>query len=133
MHRRYRLLILIPVYGLIIGCLLPRPWWEKELEAWVGASVEELEDSWGPPRRSIIGKSGRPVMVYESTTFRDPQDDRLRDPSQMVSDTQPSSQPQIDELDCSMFFEVENDIIVEARGDGAGCQVIPRPGLSPRS
>lgn len=133
MYRSHRLLALTAIYALIAGCLSPRPWWERELEAWVGASIAELEESWGPPRRTIIGESGRPVMVYESTVIRDPRDDRLRDPSQMVSDMPPSSAPQVDELDCSMFFEVEGETVVATRYDGSGCQVIPRPGLSPGS
>ena len=133
MPPRYRQIVPLVVYGLIAGCLVPRPWWERELKAWIGAPVQELETTWGAPRRTIIGESGRPVMVYESTTVINPVEDRLRDPSQMVSDSPPSSAPQIDELDCSMYFEIEDDIVVDARYDGAGCQVIPRPGVSPRS
>jgi hypothetical protein len=128
-----RLLIVIVVYALIAGCLTPRPWWERELEAWVGADVKELQAAWGPPRRNVIGESGRPVMVYESHTVIDRGQDTLRDPSRIVSDTPPSRAGAIEDFDCTMEFEIENDRVVETRYDGAGCQVIPRPGHSPGS
>lgn len=118
---------------LLGGCLSARPWYEKELKAWEGAPVSELENNWGPPRRTIIGKSGRPVMVYESTVIRDEQEDVKRDPNQLLSDRPPSARPQVDELDCSMYFEIENDVVVGVRYEGAGCTVIPRPGKSPGS
>ena len=126
-------LFLLPCCLLLGACLSARPWYEKELKAWEGAPVSELESNWGPPRRTIIGKSGRPVMVYESTTIRDQQQDIKRDPNQLLSDMPPSARPDVDELDCSMYFEVDNDVIVSVRHEGAGCQVVPRPGVSPGS
>ena len=128
-----RLLTVIVGYALIAGCLSPRPWWEPELEAWVGASVEELQSAWGPPIRNEIGESGLPVMVYESHTVIDRGKDTLRDPSRIVSDTPPSRAGAIEDFDCTMYFEIENDRVIETRYDGAGCQVIPRPGHSPGS
>lgn len=128
-----RPLIVIIGYALIAGCLSPRPWWEPELEAWVGADVQELQASWGPPRRNVIGESGRPVMVYESHTVIDRGQETLRDPSRIVSDSPPARAGSIEDFDCTMYFEIENDVVVETRYDGAGCQVIPRPGHSPGS
>ena len=128
-----RPLAILVVYAVLAGCLSPTPWWEKELDAWVGADAQELETVWGPPVRTIIGKSGRPVMVYESHTVVDQRQDRLRDPSRMVAADAPASGRAVEDLDCQMEFELENDRIVETRYEGAGCQVIPRPGRSPRS
>jgi hypothetical protein len=118
---------------LLTACLSARPWYEKELKAWIGAPVSELENAWGPPTRTIIGKSGLPEMVYQSTTYRDDQEDVKRDPNLLLSDRPPSPRPQIDELECDMRFRIENDIVVGVSHDGAGCQVVPRPGKSPRS
>jgi hypothetical protein len=98
-----RLPVALLAYLVIAGCLSPRPWWERELNAWVGADAQELESVWGPPTRTIIGDSGRPVLVYESHSQIDPRQDTLRDQ------------------------------VVDTRYDGAGCKVIPRPGVSPRS
>lgn len=126
-------LFIVPCCLLLGACLSARPWYEKELKAWEGAPVSELESLWGPPRRTIIGKSGRPVMVYESTVIRDQQQDIKRDPNQLLSDMPPSARPDVDELDCAMYFEVEDDVVVDVRHEGAGCQVVPRPGVSPRS
>ena len=50
-----------------------------------------------------------------------------------VSDTPPSRAGAIEDFDCTMYFEIENDRVIESRYDGAGCQVIPRPGHSPGS
>jgi hypothetical protein len=88
---------------------------------------------WGPPKRSIVGKSGHQVMVYESHTTIDLREEALRDPSKMVSDQVPDPARSIEDFDCQMYFEVGNDKIVNAWYEGAGCQVIPRPSKSPGS
>ena len=86
-----RLLIVILVYALISGCLSPRPW------------------CWGPPVRNVIGDSGRPVMIYESHTVIDRGKETLRDPSQIVSDTPPARGGAVEDFDCTMYFEIDND------------------------
>lgn len=131
--RILRLFVTAAIYGALAGCLSPTPWWEKELNAWVGADAQEVERLWGPPARTIVGKSGRPVMVYESHTTIDRRKDTLRDPSRMVSADAPDPGAAIEDFDCQMYFELENDQVVAVSHEGAGCQVIPRPGKSPRS
>ncbi len=121
----------ISAYLVITGCLSPTPWWEKDLRTWIGADAQELETVWGPPARAIVGKSGHPVMVYESHTTINLQEEALRDPSKMVSDRMPDPGTRIEDLDCEMYFELENDKVVDVWFDGAGCQVIPRPTRSP--
>ncbi len=128
---RLPLAIVVSAYVVIAGCLVPTPWWEKDLKTWVGADAQELETVWGPPVRSIVSKSGHPVMVYESHTTINRREEALRDPSKMVSDQAPSPANQVDDYDCQMYFEVQDDKIVDAWYDGAGCQVIPRPTRSP--
>lgn len=123
----------VSTYLVIAGCLAPIPWWEKDLKTWIGADSQELESVWGPPVRSIVGKSGNPVMVYESHTTINLKEETLRDPSKMVSEQPPSPGPQVEDYDCQMFFEVKDEKIVNAWYEGAGCQVIPRPGKSPGS
>jgi len=125
--------VLFSLYAGLAGCLSPIPWWEKELNAWVGADATELEAAWGPPVRTIVGSSGRPVLVYESHTTIDAREETLRDPSRMVSEQVPGPANPVEDFDCQMYFELENDRVVEVRYDGAGCQVISRPGHSPRS
>jgi len=120
-------------YIVIAGCLAPTPWWEKDLRTWVGADDQELESVWGPPVRTIVGKSGNPVMVYESHTTINLREETLRDPSKMVSEQPPAPGPQVEDYDCQMFFEVQDEKIVNAWYEGAGCQVIPRPTRSPGS
>ena len=112
--------------ALLSGCLAPRPWWEPEMEAWVGASTEELESAWGPPRRTILSDAGRPIYVYESHTTVDRREDVLRDPNQVISDSPPQRLDRFQEFECLMFFEIENDTIVEASWEGAGCEVVSR-------
>ena len=125
--------VVLMAYQAIAGCLSPRPWWERELNAWVGADAQQLESVWGPPTRTIIGDSGRPVLVYESHSQIDPRQDTLRDPSRMVATDAPAPTRSVEDLDCMMYFELDDDRVVETRYDGAGCKVIPRPGVSPRS
>ena len=127
------LCIVFAAYLVLAGCLSPVPWWEKELNAWVGADAQEVERVWGPPARTIVGKSGRPVMVYESHTTINRREETLRDPSRMVSADAPDPGSPIEDFDCQMYFELEDDQVVAVSYEGAGCQVIPRPGLSPRS
>ena len=109
------------------GCLAPTPWWAEALEEWEGASVETLQAAWGPPRRTIVGASGNPVHVYESHTTRDHREEILRDPDSIVTEDRfPPPGQRYDELDCIMFFEVSAGTVVDARYEGAGCQVVPR-------
>jgi len=111
---------------LLSGCLSPRPWWETELNAWIGASADELESVWGPPRRSILSEDGRPLLVYESHSTVDRREDVLRDPNQVISTDPPQRMDRFSEFDCMMFFEIENDTVIDATYDGAGCEVISR-------
>jgi hypothetical protein len=120
------LCIVFAAYLVLAGCLSPIPWWEKELNAWVGADAQEVERVWGPPARTIVGKSGRPVTINR-------REETLRDPSRMVSADAPDPGSPIEDFDCQMYFELEDDQVVAVSYEGAGCQVIPRPGLSPRS
>ena len=129
---RRPLSLVLPVYILIAGCLAPTPWWEKDLRTWIGADAQEVETVWGPPVRSVVSKSGHPVMVYESHTTINLREESMRDPSSMVSDKPPSPTVRVEDYDCQMFFEVENDKVVNAWYEGAGCQVIPRPTKSSR-
>ena len=126
MIKKFSLVAIIAVYALSSGCLTPRPWWDKEMKKWDGAPVEELENAWGPPRRTIIGDDNNPVFVYESHTVIDTQDETLRDPSQRVSDQIPGPAPRIEEMDCIMYFEIVNDVVAKTWYEGAGCQVVIR-------
>ncbi len=126
MLKKFSIAIVVTVYALSSACLSPRPWWDREMENWIGAPVEEFEAAWGPPLRTIIGDNDNPVYVYESHIVRDSMDDKLRDPSQRVSDQIPGAAPQVEEFDCTMYFEIANNVVADAWHDGAGCQVVIR-------
>ena len=126
MIKNFSIAFVIAVYALSSACLTPRPWWDREIKKWVGAPVEELENAWGPPLRTIIGDDNNPVYVYESHTVIDAQDETLRDPSQRVSDQIPGAAPRIEEMDCIMYFEIVDDVVAKTWFDGAGCQVVIR-------
>ena len=110
----------------LAGCLAPKPWWEPEMKAWVGAGTEELEDAWGPPRRTILSDAGRPIYVYESHSTMDRREDVLRDPNRVISDDPPQRLDRFEEFECLMFFEIDDGIIVDATYEGAGCEVVSR-------
>jgi hypothetical protein len=109
------------------ACLGPRPWWEQELAAWEGASAAELMEAWGPPDRTESAPDGEPTLVYESVVRRDFDEDALRDPSSRVTrESTESDYEPVDTLECSMYFEVHDRVVVKTWYDGAGCQVVPR-------
>ncbi|MEJ2515352.1 MAG: hypothetical protein P8080_12315 [Gammaproteobacteria bacterium] len=112
---------------LATACLGPRPWWEKELAAWEGASVSELMDAWGPPNRTVTGDDGQPVLVYDSTVAMDRRQDIMVDPDKALGrDAPDQGRDFIQDLDCSMYFEIENEVVAATRYEGAGCQVVSR-------
>lgn len=127
MTRISRLGILAAGTALLGGCLAPKPWWDTEMQAWVGASATELEEAWGPPRRTILSEAGRPIYVYESHTTIDRREDVLRDPNRVISaDNPPERMERFQDFDCLMFFEIGDDTVVEASWEGAGCEVVSR-------
>jgi hypothetical protein len=126
MTRILRLGTLTLSAALLTGCLSPTPWWAKEMKAWKGASVEELEAAWGSPRRTIPGDSGRIVYVYESHTMVDRREDVLRDPNRVISDDPPERLERFQEFDCLMKFEIADDVVVDTSYEGAGCEVVSR-------
>ena len=73
----------------VTACFAPRPWWERELKAWEGASVEEIMDAWGPPVRTITDKDGRPTLVYESFSVIDESDEQLLNPNIVLQEDRP--------------------------------------------
>lgn len=122
-----RCLFALAVLALTAACLGPRPWWEKELEAWEGASVSELMAAWGSPDSTITDEMGRPTLVYRSTTTRDRREDILVDPGKALGRDLPGQGTDpIQTLECSMYFETENEVVVATRHEGAGCQVVSR-------
>lgn len=119
---------LIPAVALfIIACIGPRPWWEGELKAWEGATVEDLMDAWGPPDRSESAPGGELTLVYETSTRRDLSQEALLDPNlQVVRESTEAAYEGVDVLDCSMYFQVADDLVERTRYEGAGCQVVSR-------
>lgn len=122
-----RLLAVLALAGLCAACLGPRPWWDKELAAWQGASVSELMAAWGPPDRTITDEDGNPTLVYVSTTTVDRRQDVMADPGKALGKDVPDrGVAQVEDLECSMFFEVTDEVVTATRYDGAGCRVVPR-------
>jgi len=118
---------------LATACLGPRPWWDKDLKAWEGATVSEVMDAWGSPDSTITDDKGRPTFVYRSTTIVDRRQEALLDPNQALGKGIPDQglEP-VQDLECSMYLEFENDIVVDTNYEGAGCVVVPRKAATPR-
>lgn len=106
----------------ISACLAPRPWWDRELKSWEGATVEEVMDAWGPPVRTITDKEGRPTLVYESYSVIDTTDEELLNPNIILQEDRPI-RGNVDERECTMMLVTENEVIVDASSEGAGCAV----------
>jgi hypothetical protein len=118
-----RLLSVVVTSALLTSaCFAPRPWWERELKAWEGATLEQILDGWGPPVRTITDKDGRPTLVYESYSVIDTNDEQLLDPNIVLREDRPV-QRTVDERECTMLLVMENDVVVDTEARGAGCAV----------
>jgi hypothetical protein len=118
----------LPAVALLAAaCIGPRPWWAGELEAWQGAPVEELMAAWGSPDRSESGPGGELTLVYESSAHRDLSQEALLDPNlQVVRESTEAAYEGVEDLDCTMYFQIANDVVERTRYEGAGCQVVSR-------
>ncbi len=110
----------------VTACFAPRPWWERELDSWKGATVEEVLDAWGPPVRTITDKKGRPALVYESYSVIDQAEEEMLNPNIVLQEDRPPART-VDERECTMVLTTENEIVVETQARGAGCAVPRRP------
>ena len=110
----------------LTACLAPRPWWEKELNAWKGATTAEVMDAWGPPVRTITDKEGRPTLVYESFSVIDESDEELLNPNIVLQENRPVARS-VEERECTMLLITEGDVVVDTDARGAGCAVPRRP------
>jgi hypothetical protein len=106
----------------LTACLAPRPWWEKELNAWKGATTAEVMDAWGPPVRTITDKEGRPTLVYESFSVIDESDEELLNPNIVLQEDRPVARS-VEERECTMLLITEGDVVVDTDARGAGCAV----------
>ena len=106
----------------LTACLAPRPWWEKELNAWKGATTAEVMDAWGPPVRTITDKEGRPTLVYESFSVIDESDEELLNPNIVLQENRPVARS-VEERECTMLLITEGDVVVDTDARGAGCAV----------
>jgi len=114
--------------ALVGGCALSPPWWQAELREWQGAPVSELLDAWGPPVRMQSGGDQHAVLVYERTRELDYRIEALADPGAPLD---ASRGPQARQLpggpgECTLFFEIEDGTVTEARHEGGGCDIVPR-------
>ena len=87
----------------LTACLAPRPWWEKELNAWKGATTAEVMDAWGPPVRTITDKEGRPTLVYESFSVIDESDEELLNPNIVLQENRPVARS-VEDRECTVLL-----------------------------
>ncbi|NHA13879.1 hypothetical protein [Thioalkalivibrio sp. XN279] len=120
--------------ALLLTACAATPWWQQDLDAWVGASTSALLDAWGPPLRTVSEADGATVLVYERTRSLDPRIEQLADPGAPLDPGRPrqprSPAPQ---GECTLFFEIRNDTVAAARHEGQACDVVPRDPTRRRS
>ena len=114
--------------GAVLGaCATPGSWWQKDLQAWEGAPVSEVLDAWGPPLRTLTDAAGGTVLVYDTLRELDRRIERLADPAARLDpDTERGTFSPVDRSECTMFFEIEADIVAVARYEGRACDIVPR-------
>ena len=126
----YRDCAIVCVLCATCGCTLSKPWWQAELDTWVGASGEELREVWGSPSRTEAAGSEESLYIYTSSIVADRQDEDL-DKILRADRTYENQQNLTDyhyTIECEMIFRLREDRVVEADSKGGGCNPRPRPG-----
>ena len=120
--------------ALLLAACAATPWWQQDLDEWVGASTAELLDAWGPPLRTRSQADGSTVLVFERTRNLDQRIERLAEPGAPLDPGRPRqsfSPPPHSE--CTLFFEISNDAVAAVRHEGEACDVVPRDPARRRS
>ncbi len=65
--RQKRVLALVILTGLLQGCLATTAGYEKVLDTWKGADVEDLILAWGPPQSQSTLSDGSVVLQYTTS------------------------------------------------------------------
>lgn len=124
--RAARLLAPAALLALPAACAV-QSWWVQDLSAWEGAPAEELLDAWGTPLRTLPVERGRVVLVYERTRELDHRIERLAEPGARLDPTRsPTGFAPSGRSDCLLFFELQDDVVVATRHEGAACDIVPR-------
>jgi hypothetical protein len=119
---------------VLLGACAATPWWQQDLDAWIGASTAELLDAWGPPLRTLSSAEGATVLVFERTRSLDPRIERLAEPGAPLepgATRQSYIPPQ--QSDCTLFFDVRDNTVVGIRHEGTACDIVPREPVRRRS
>jgi hypothetical protein len=131
--RPHQALAALALAALAAGCA-NATWWERDLAEWEGASVSELMEAWGPPLRTVTSEAGGPVLVYERSRQLDTRIEQLADPGARLDPgrSMPAySAPQ--RSDCTLFFEIRDEVVAATRHEGGACDVLPRDPARRRS
>lgn len=113
--------------ALLLAACAATPWWQQDLDAWIGAPTGELLDAWGPPLRTLSAADGSTLLVFERTRHLDARIERLAEPGAPLEPARAReaySPPQ--QNDCTLFFEIDNDTVAGVRHEGQACDVVPR-------
>lgn len=122
-----RLFCLSAAIALSAACVAPRPWLQRDLQAWHGAPVSELLEAWGPPLHTLTGDDKDMVLVYESARQLQHELDELRDPGARLDPDriEPIYRPD-DRSECTLYFEITDEHVSSAHHEGGACDIVPR-------
>jgi hypothetical protein len=127
MRRQGRLLASSALGVLLGACAAPGSWWQKDLQAWEGAPVDQVLDAWGPPLRTLTDEAGGTVLVYDTLRELDRRIERLADPAARLDpDAERGTFRPVERSECTVFFELEADVVAVARYEGRACDIVPR-------
>jgi hypothetical protein len=112
--------------ALLVACAAS-PWWQEDLQAWIGAPTAEVLEAWGPPLRTLSDADGKTVLVFERTRSLDRGIERLAEPGAPLEPGRPREaySPQQQD-DCTLFFEISGSSVAAVRHEGTACDVVPR-------
>jgi hypothetical protein len=120
--------------ALLFTACAATPWWQQDLDAWIGAPTSELLDAWGPPLRTLSEADGSTLLVFERTRSLDPRIEQLANPGAALDPNrsrQALSAPR--QSDCMLFFEISDDAVTAVRHEGQACNIVPRDPTRRRS
>lgn len=127
MRRPGHVFALVALAALAGACAAPGYWWQKDLQAWEGAPMDEVLDAWGPPLRTLTDADGGTVLVYDTVRELDRRIERLADPAARLDpDAERGTFTPVDRSECTVFFEIEADVVAVARYEGQACDIVPR-------
>lgn len=124
--------LLLGLAVVLAGCASNTTDYATGVQGWQGQSLKTLEKQWGQPDVKVLSRSGNPVYIYKTTSYRSyptsysPQIGVNVSGKRAVIVSDPNTNPSISRgpqsITCSALFEANPaGTIVNTQVKGSGC------------